>query len=99
MSMVKIGYLSADIVRPFMKYTSLYPVGSLVRLSDKSIARVISANQDQVKAPIISVLFDTHGLPLLNKDIYQINLSTESTYQIVEALRESDVRVSKLQGL
>lgn len=99
LSMVKIGHLAVEVVKPFMRYTSLYPVGSLVRLADQKIARVIAANQEQVKSPVVSVIYDSHDILLKDEEIYQIDLSQEFKYQIVATLKESDVNADKLKGL
>ncbi|WP_459557108.1 HD-GYP domain-containing protein [Lacunimicrobium album] len=51
----------AETVRKFLMQLSLTPIGSLVKLSDGSIARVIRRNGDHYTKPIIRLLLDPKG--------------------------------------
>lgn len=55
---------SPKAVRGLLKYLSLFPIGSLVRLNTGEIARVVHANRDHFDKPIVSVIFDANGHPL-----------------------------------
>jgi len=50
------GRLDADAVRAFMHAVSLFPVGSAVRLSDGTAARVIATNGRRMTEPIVAPL-------------------------------------------
>ncbi|MBN1130401.1 MAG: HD-GYP domain-containing protein [Chitinispirillaceae bacterium] len=65
-----------DAVRAFVEYVSLFPVGSLVELSDHRIGRVVQSNEHAIKRPIVSVLADEQGTMLAHKAMYQIDLAT-----------------------
>lgn len=97
--MVRLGSLSHEAVKPFMNYTSLYPIGSLVKLSDSRIGRVVMANGEDIKKPVISILKDEYGIKLKETDIYQVDLRRMGDIHIIQALKESDLDVQKLDGL
>jgi HD-GYP domain-containing protein (c-di-GMP phosphodiesterase class II) len=97
--MVRLGSLSVHAVKPFMNYTSLYPIGSLVKLSDSRIGRVVMANGDDIKKPVISVLRSEQGIQLDSDSIYQVDLKNIGDVNIVQALQDSDFDLQKLDGL
>ena len=80
------GLLCADHIRFFLKGVSLFPLGSLVRLSDGHIAKVIAPNSVEFTKPAVSILSKENGTPLGKGEIYQMNLA-ESQVKIVEALQ------------
>ncbi|MBN4072077.1 HD-GYP domain-containing protein [bacterium AH-315-F18] len=45
--------LDTDVVRAFLQCNSLFPVGSMVLLSNGQMARVIAANTDQLTRPVV----------------------------------------------
>lgn len=79
------GLLCADHIRFFLKGVSLFPLGSLVRLSDGHIAKVIAPNPVEFTKPTVSILSKENGTPLGRTEIFQMNLA-ESQVKIVEAL-------------
>lgn len=85
LSMGGQGLLCADHIRFFLKGISLFPLGSLVRLSDGRIAKVIAPNPTEFTKPLVSILSQENGIPLNKSDIFQVNLA-ESVTKIVEAL-------------
>ena len=52
------GSCSMDVVRALMRVQSLFSIGSYVKLSDESIAKVIRANGDHFAEPIVQVAFN-----------------------------------------
>lgn len=83
--MTRQGFVSGEFVRAFLLYTSLFPVGSIVELSNKCIAKVIKANNTSLTKPIVSVLVSEQGFQLSKEKIFQIDLATETSIQVVKA--------------
>lgn len=50
------GKFDAEIVRGLLRYLSLYPLGTMVKLSTGEIAKVVHANIDDFDRPIVSLL-------------------------------------------
>ncbi len=69
-----------DILQYFIRRFSLYPNGSLVKLSDGSIGMVLRSNQQAVMRPIIKILRDKSGARLKNR--LEINLMDEKNLYI-----------------
>jgi HD-GYP domain-containing protein (c-di-GMP phosphodiesterase class II) len=88
--MTRTELLNGEFVKAFLEYASLFPVGSLVELSDHRLARVVHANRGSYAKPIVSVLADGNGKPLDQSSICQVDLSTERDVQIVKAFRADD---------
>lgn len=79
---------AADLVvlRALLRAIGLFPIGSLVKLSDDSTARVLRSNGDRYTQPIVQ-LTDAKGQPLSNDgDSAVIDLSAADGLQIVSAL-------------
>lgn len=73
------GKISNEIMKSFLSYTSLFPVGSLVELNNGSIAKVISANEEAYTEPVVSVLTDSSKDYLGPNGAYQVNLYKDGT--------------------
>ncbi|MBN1127653.1 MAG: HD domain-containing protein [Chitinispirillaceae bacterium] len=82
----RTGVVSPGILKAFLKYVSLFPVGSLVELSDNTIGKVVQSNGTSYSKPIISILANAQGGHLSNGSIYQIDLSGNSSLSIIKAL-------------
>jgi HD-GYP domain-containing protein (c-di-GMP phosphodiesterase class II) len=92
--MSRKNFLANDYVKAFIMYMSLFPVGSLVELSDHTIAKVVHANELHFTKPIVSVIADTKGNLISREHIYQIDLSKNPAVQIIRA-----VEANHLPGL
>ncbi len=88
LQMSKAGLLSAEAVQSFIEYTSVYPVGSLVLLSDNRIAKVVHANKEAPALPVVSALTDNNGTRLAGNMLVQINLLRNNDVKIVRAIPE-----------
>ena len=66
------------IIKAFLSNMAIYPVGSIVQLSNSVIGRVVSANPNQPLKPTISVLVDEFGDKVSGEKI--IDLSKESLF-------------------
>jgi HD-GYP domain-containing protein (c-di-GMP phosphodiesterase class II) len=84
--MTHSGLLNEEYVRAFLSATSLFPVGTLVELNDKRIAKVIAANPLRYDKPVLSVLVNTEGKMLNAQLIYQLDLAKESSVKIIRSL-------------
>lgn len=80
--MARQGLVSGEFVRAFLNAASLFPIGSLVGLSDGRTARVVGANGRSYTKPIVSVLVDENGKELTQEQIYQLDLKDDTDVQI-----------------
>jgi len=85
--MTKQGLISGEFVKAFLNYTSLFPVGSLVELNNKRIAKVIQSNGTSFAKPVVSVLTTDRGELLPERNIYQLDLADDTDTHIVKALQ------------
>lgn len=85
--MARQGMVSGDLVKAFLEYTSLFPVGSIVELSDHRIARVVAANGTSFTKPVVSIVVDGNGRTLDEHEIYQVDLKVEADAEIVRSHR------------
>jgi HD-GYP domain-containing protein (c-di-GMP phosphodiesterase class II) len=96
--MTHSGLLNEEYVRAFLSATSLFPVGTLVELNDKRIAKVIAANPHRYDKPVLSVLVNTEGKMLNAQLIYQIDLAKEPSVKIVRSLPIDTLACDILSG-
>ncbi len=85
LSMGGEGQLDGDHIKQFLKTMSIFPLGSLVRLTSGRIAKVVGPNATEFTKPIVSVLTTENGAPLERNAIIQIDLAA-SEEKIAEAL-------------
>ena len=97
LSMGGQGKLDGEQVKHFLKTVSIFPLGSLVRLSTGQVAKVVDPNPVEYTKPIVSVLTSEDGAPLRNEAIFQINL-VHSDVKITEALAGQAINHHVLDG-
>ena len=96
--MVKVGKLSTDAMRAFLKYVSIFPVGSLVKLNDNRIGRVIGSNENNVANPEISILTDENENVLSEDKIEQVDLAAANALRVTEPKDTGFIDLDKMQG-
>ncbi len=95
---VQKGLFKAELVRSFIDYTSLFPVGSLVRLNTNEIAKVVKANGKHHTRPMVSVLADPTGRPLPDSEIRQVDLSRQKDIRVVQAFDCERLDIDLMKG-
>jgi HD-GYP domain-containing protein (c-di-GMP phosphodiesterase class II) len=78
------------VIIAFTKIMGIYPIGSIVRLNDKSMARVISIHIDAPMRPKVQILTDKNGNVLDSKNMPIIDLLEKRTLFIKEAIDPAD---------
>ena len=80
-----------------MSKMSLYPVGSIVELNNKSIGIVIGSSPEKPLRPIIKLIFDSHKKRIDETTV--ISLLDETSYFIVKVLDEKEAGMNLLEVL
>jgi len=75
-----------SVIIAFTKVMGIYPIGSIVRLNDSSIARVVNVHTDAPLRPVIQTLMDENGNVISSSKVTTIDLLAEKTLFIKEAL-------------
>jgi HD-GYP domain-containing protein (c-di-GMP phosphodiesterase class II) len=83
--MTRQGLISGELVKSFLEYTSLFPVGSIVELSNGYLGKVIKANGNSFAKPVVCVFANSEGEKLSPQDMHEEDLSKNITVQIVRA--------------
>lgn len=83
--MTRQGLISGELVKSFLEYTSLFPIGSVVELSNGCLGKVIKANGNSFAKPVVCVFANSEGNKLEPQDVYEEDLSKNTTIQIVRA--------------
>jgi HD-GYP domain-containing protein (c-di-GMP phosphodiesterase class II) len=79
------GIISGEYAKAFLECMSLFPVGSVVELSNKCIGKVVRANPASFSKPVVSVITDSTGQILPENRICFEDLSKNTNLQIVRA--------------
>ncbi|MEZ6047321.1 MAG: hypothetical protein R3C11_17415 [Planctomycetaceae bacterium] len=82
---VRAGSFDRDVVRALLYTVSIFPIGSLIELSDSRIGRVLRSNRENYLTPICEVWWRDD--PVNTKEI--IDLSLEDNLFVVRAISES----------
>ena len=80
------------ILRVFLSRMSVYPIGSLIELNDKSVGVIIGSVSEKPLRPIIKIIFDKNKKRLDSTKI--INLLEETSFYIARAIDESEVGIN-----
>jgi HD-GYP domain-containing protein (c-di-GMP phosphodiesterase class II) len=78
------------VIIAFTKIMGIYPIGSIVRLNDSSLARVVSIHIDAPIRPKVQMLTDRKGNPLSIGSMAIIDLLEEKTLFIKQAIDPAD---------
>ena len=76
------------ILRVFLSRMSVYPIGSIVELNDKSVGIVIGSVPEKPLRPIIKLITDAQGNSV--EDTIIINLLIQTHLYIIKALDETE---------
>ena len=71
-----------QLIKALVHIVSIFPLGSLVKLNNHSIGRVIRTNKLHSARPLIEILIDTHGNRLETSEF--LNLEDEPMIYIVD---------------
>jgi HD-GYP domain-containing protein (c-di-GMP phosphodiesterase class II) len=74
------------VISIFTKIMGIYPIGSIVKLNNGAIGRVISVHTDAPLRPIIQMLMDERGKVLDTRDPTTIDLLVQKTLFIKNAI-------------
>jgi HD-GYP domain-containing protein (c-di-GMP phosphodiesterase class II) len=78
--------VDGDVFRALLKILSLFPIGSVVQLSDGSTARVLRRNGNNYHSPIVVVMQDASGDPTDPLDESQIIDPSKQNLKIAKVL-------------
>ena len=84
-----------NIVKVFIKELSLYPIGSLLKLSDGSLGIVVFANENKPELPILKLMRDANGNNVA--EIKFVNLAYESKISIKEVVDHTVHKINPLK--
>jgi HD-GYP domain-containing protein (c-di-GMP phosphodiesterase class II) len=75
-----------EVISVFTKIMGIYPIGSIVRLNNNSVARVMSINTKTPLRPVIQMLTDKDGKVIDSKDTVIVDLLEDKTIFIKSAI-------------
>lgn len=87
LKMARQGMIDGNVVKAFLLYASLFPVGSIVELSDGRIGRVIEANGVSFTKPQVSIIMDKGRKYLEKGDTQIVDLKKQPDIQIAKSHR------------
>ncbi len=73
------------LMKILIEKIGIFPVGSLVELSDKQIARVVRLNQDSPMRPVVEIIYNSQGGKLIHPEF--LDLSVKPNISIKRAIR------------
>lgn len=74
-------YFDMDVMKAFINRMSVYPVGSLVLLNTKEIAKVVSVHPGSPLRPIVMITQDASGKPSKENTIIDLSVQDFPTIQ------------------
>jgi HD-GYP domain-containing protein (c-di-GMP phosphodiesterase class II) len=80
-----------DVLKAFIKTMGIYPIGSVIMLNNGAIARVTEVQGDAPLRPKIRLLIDEFGKVYKNEEGELIDLLTEKSLFIAQALDPREI--------
>jgi len=78
--------VDVDVTRSLLQVLSLFPIGSYVALSNRSVARVLRRNAEDYSSPIVQIVADRNGNMVDPDDEDAIMIPAEGGLEITQAL-------------
>jgi HD-GYP domain-containing protein (c-di-GMP phosphodiesterase class II) len=78
------------VIMAFTKIMGIYPIGSIVRLNDGSVARVVKVHVNAPLRPVVQMLMDTSGRVIGSGMVTIIDLLEDKKLFIKEAINPAD---------
>ncbi len=91
------GLLDGEQIKHLLRAISIFPVGSLVRLTSGRVAKVVAPNPTEFTKPMVSVLTTETGVPLSRGNFPLLDLGT-SEEKIIEGLSTNAIAHHILDG-
>ena len=80
-----------ELLQRFIKCMGIYPVGSLVKLTNERIGMVTEQNESAPLKPVVRVFYSTRGNHYI--EAKDLNLNSDTTVKIEKAVLASDYRI------
>jgi HD-GYP domain-containing protein (c-di-GMP phosphodiesterase class II) len=74
------------VIMAFTKIMGIYPIGSIIRLNDESVARVLSVNSNAPLRPVVELVINKNGRVFKSGEGEVIDLLAEKTLFIKKAM-------------
>jgi len=78
------------VIKAFTKIMGIYPIGSIVRLNNGSVARITSVHIEAPLRPVVQMLMDESGNVINTRNAPSIDLLEERTLFIKEAINPDE---------
>ena len=75
-----------SVIIAFTKVMGIYPIGSIVRLNDFSVARVVNLNPEAPLRPVVQMLMDDKGKVFGSRDVVTVDLLADKKLFIKNAI-------------
>jgi len=82
------------VIIAFTKIMGIYPIGSIVRLNDSSIARVLTIHTDAPMRPVVQMLADNNGNVIGTGNVATVDLLEVRSLFIKEAIDPAEYEQS-----
>jgi HD-GYP domain-containing protein (c-di-GMP phosphodiesterase class II) len=79
-----------SVIMAFTKIMGIYPIGSIVRLNDGSVARVVKVHVDAPLRPVVQMLMDNSGRVISAGKVTTVDLLEDKKLFIKEAINPAD---------
>jgi HD-GYP domain-containing protein (c-di-GMP phosphodiesterase class II) len=83
-----------EVITAFIRVMGIYPIGSILRLNDKSVARVVNVNTNAPLRPVIQMLIDKDGKIFNSGEGAVIDLLYDKTLYIKNAIDPEDFSIT-----
>ncbi|MDQ7780699.1 MAG: HD-GYP domain-containing protein [Planctomycetota bacterium] len=88
--------LDPEVIRAFLRYMSLFPVGSWVQLSNGNIGKVVSANESNYDRPVVRLIYDAQKKKLVPPLL--LDLRSAESVRVERVVDSSELESALMDG-
>ncbi|MFP4521818.1 MAG: HD-GYP domain-containing protein [Fibrobacterota bacterium] len=95
---VRSGLFDPNTVRAYLNYTSLFPVGSLTRLSTGDICKTLMPNGKHFAKPVVSRIINKANKLIPQAEVEAVDLSLPDAPKVTQVIDNNKVKVPHMYG-
>ncbi|MGL1902742.1 MAG: hypothetical protein OCC49_11435 [Fibrobacterales bacterium] len=97
-NMNKLGLFNPQLVNAFFIYTPLFPIGSVVKLTNGMYAKVVSSNVKSITHPMLRTLSNSIGKSVIERGYEIVNLAKSPSIRVTHSVDSIEFHAELLSG-
>ncbi|MGL1935621.1 MAG: hypothetical protein OCD01_11390 [Fibrobacterales bacterium] len=97
-NMNKLGLFEPQLVNAFFMYTPLFPIGSVVKLTNNMYAKVVSSNAKSITHPMLRTLSNSIGKAVIERGYEMVDLAKSPSIRVTHSVDSIEFHTELMAG-